>query len=207
MKSSEDNAPGGSAESANFHFVGQIGTLPEFDERKEDFMCYMERLEQFFLANNISEGRRVPCFLSAVGSTTYQTLRNLASPDLPSAKYYEELKTLLMRHFKPKPSVIAERCKFNNCYQRNNQGMNEFIVEIKKLSEYCEFDTFLNDALRDRLVCGLHERFKQIQLKLLTEENLDFKKACETALNMEMARKETHEMQKDSPSARQGQRG
>lgn len=187
-----------SSQAANFHFVGQIGTLPEFNERKEDFVCYMEQLEQFFLASSISESKRVPSFLSAIGSTTYQTLRNLASPDLPSSKSYDELKALLMKHFKPKPSVIAERCKFNNCYQGENQGMNEFITEIKKLSEHCEFGTFSNDALCDRLVCGLHEKFKQIQLKLLVEEKLDFKKAFEISLHMEMARKDTHEIQKDN---------
>lgn len=78
-----------------------------------------------------------------------------------------------MKHFKPKSSVIAERCKFNNCYQREIQGMNEFIVEIKKLSEHCEFGTFLIDALH-------------------------FMKACEISLHMEMARKDTHEIQKDN---------
>lgn len=58
---------------------------------------------------------------------------------------------------------------------------------------YCEFGASLNDALRDRLVCGLHN--KLIQKWLLSESELTLAKATEIALAMEAAVKDTLELQ------------
>ena len=61
------------------------------------------------------------------------------------------------------------------------------------MSLYCEFGTNLNDALRDSLVCLLHN--KLIQKRLLSEPDLLFAKASEIALAMEAAAKDTLELQ------------
>ena len=66
--------------------------------------------------------------------------------------------------------------------------MKQFVVELKRLALKCEFGTFLEEALRDRLLCGL--KSVQIQKKLLAERDLTFKKAFETAQSMELANKE-----------------
>ena len=46
--------------------------------------------------------------------------------------------------------------------------MADFAAQLKKLSAHCEFGTFLDEALRDRFVCGL--RKEPIQRKLLGEK-------------------------------------
>jgi len=46
-----------------FHVFGSIGTVSEF-EAMDDWKLYQERLEQYFLANAIEEGRKVPVLLS-----------------------------------------------------------------------------------------------------------------------------------------------
>ena len=51
----------------------------------------------------------------------------------------------------------------------------------------------MNDALRDRLVCGLHNEL--IQKRLLSEPDLSLAKASEIALAMEVAAKDTLELQ------------
>lgn len=56
------------------------------------------------------------------------------------------------------------------------------------MSEHCQFQNVLNDALRDRFVCGLSS--VAIQRKLLSEAYLTLKKASDFALSMEMAEKE-----------------
>ena len=65
--------------------------------------------------------------------------------------------------------------------------MADYIVTRKQFLTHCEFGTFLNDALRDQFVCGLHQQ--SVQKKLLTKENLTFKKACVVAQAMELAGK------------------
>ena len=76
-------------------------------------------MEEFFLANNITEGRKkVAILLSTVGSHAYELLKDLCSPD---AKSFEELVTCLQNHLQPKPTVIAERYKFHQRIQGSSE--------------------------------------------------------------------------------------
>ena len=90
--------------------------------------------------------------------------------------------------------MIAERFKFYQRKQKDGETISQFIGELKKLADTCEFGAFLEDALRDRLVCGLTST--AIQRKLLTEDKLKFNKAVEIALGMEAADKHAGELQK-----------
>ena len=53
--------------------------------------------------------------------------------------------------------------------QQEGESVAEYVVALKELSTHFDFGTFLNDALRDRLVCGLKEAIQKI---LLTEAEL-----------------------------------
>ena len=61
----------------------------------------------------------------------------------------------LKNYYMPKPLVISERFKFNKRNQKESEGISAYVVELKRLATFCDFDAFLNDALRDRFVCGL----------------------------------------------------
>ncbi|XP_069105158.1 uncharacterized protein [Argopecten irradians] len=95
-------------------------------------------------------------------------------------------------HFAPKPLVIAERFKFHSRKQQVGESVSDYVVSLKKLAKDCDFQDFLNQALRDRLVCGLMSEV--IQKKLLAEKDLDLAKATEIALAVEMATKNIEEM-------------
>ena len=165
--------------------LGQVGP---YCEGKEDWACYVERLEQFFIANDITDApKKRAVLLSGIGPLTYSVLRNLMTPDVPSSKSYDELKAILSAHFKPKTLVIAERFRFYKRNQHDNESISDYIVELKKLASTCYFGDFLSIALRDRLVCGL--RSESIQRKLLTEVDLTFDKAERIAVAMELVQR------------------
>lgn len=63
------------------------------------------------------------------------------------------------------------------------------VAELRRLSATCEFGTFLNEALRDRFVCGLND--ESCQRRLLTDAKLTLIKAVEIAQGMETAWKTT----------------
>ena len=65
--------------------------------------------------------------------------------------------------------------------------MLEYVAELRRLATHCEFGTFLQDALRDRLVCGLQNT--TAQKNLLSEENLMLEKAIRVAQSLEAADK------------------
>ena len=169
-----------------------IGQLKEFDRAKESFEAYIERLESFMKANGVKEENKVAVLLTVIGPETYGLLRNLLTPEKPDSKEYEELVDILKGHLHPKPLVIAERFNFHNRFRVESETVSDFAAQLKKLSTHCEFGNFLDEALRDRFVCGL--RKESIQKKLLSEKTLDFSKAMEIAQSMEMKEKKSMEL-------------
>ncbi|KAI4881013.1 hypothetical protein NFI96_011262 [Prochilodus magdalenae] len=163
----------------------RIGQLSEYKEGQEDFESYLERLEQWMIANEVDEGKKVSVFLSVIGAEAYRLLKNLTMPAKPSSLTYKELNEKLSAYYKPKPLVIAERFRFQKRNQLENETVSEYMVALKQLSTHCDFGNHLDEALRDRFVSGL--KAEAIQRKLLAERALTFKSACEIALSMEMA--------------------
>lgn len=133
--------------------------------------------------NNISE---VPLFLSVIGLNTYTLLESLTAPENPIQKKLPELIKVLLEHLKPKRVVSAERFKFNQCNQKPNESIAEYVVELKKLATTCEFGEYLNNALCDRLVCGL--KCVQMQEKLLAKQGLTLTEAIEITTSMKTAK-------------------
>ena len=73
------------------------------------------------------------------------------------------------------------------------ETVSEYVAELRRLATTCEFGTFVNEALCNRLVCGLRE--EAMQQWLLAELSLDLKKACELAQGMEAANRNAKEIQ------------
>ena len=63
--------------------------------------------------------------------------------------------------------------------------MKDFTAELQRLTFHCEFGAHLDEALRDRFVCGLAS--ETIQKRLLTEQELTFGGAVDIAHGMESA--------------------
>ena len=172
-----------------------IGQLLEFNPETDSLTAYVERVKLFIEANGIEDARKVPVLLSVIGGKTYDLLRNLLSPTDPKDKTFDELVEALKGHYEPKPLVIAERFHFHKRNQAAGESVAQFIAELRRLARHCEFKTFLEEALRDRFVCGLGS--KAIQNSLLNKE-LTLQKAVDLATGMEAAAKEVTELQATS---------
>lgn len=66
------------------------------------------------------------------------------------------------------------------------------VIAIQQLSTNWNFETVLNQVLRDRLVVGLED--ESLIRKLLSENKLTFEKACTLLPNMEMIKQECRDM-------------
>ena len=153
-----------------------IGLVGEFEVDKEDVEAYIERYEQFLLANDITDdGKKKAIFLASLGANSYKLLRTLADNN-PAGKSYNDLKKLLKNHLKPKPNVISTRYKFFKKDRHAGESVSAYIAVLRELSERCEFQANLEEQIRDRFVCGINDR--RILQKLLSTEPL----TMETAL-------------------------
>ena len=154
-----------------------IGKLSEVLPEKETIAAYLECVELFFTANRIAENNYVPALLTAIGGETYALLRNLLAPEKPSTKTFAELKAALQCHFDPKSLVITERFYFHRRCQQSGESIAEYITKLRRLATNCEFGEYLEQTLRDRLVCGLNH--EPTQKRLLSESSLSLAKAIE----------------------------
>ena len=167
-----------------------FGKLEEFVSSRELLAHYVERLGQFFAANDLKDGGRWRAiFLSAVGVSAYRLLRNLASPKIPGEVPYDDLIQVLTTHFCPAPSEIVQRYKFHRLFRQQGQSVAAFEAELRAEAEFCNFGTSLEEMIRDRLVCWISD--EQIQRRLLSENKLTLTKALELAQSMELAKKST----------------
>ena len=173
--------------------MATYGTLQPFQPDDEGIAAYLERAAIYFTANGIEETKQVPVFLSVVGGKVYALLRDLLVPAKPSSKTFTELSDTLKGHFEPKPLVIAERYYFYNRHQKPSESIADFVAELRRFATHCEFGDHLNEALRDRLVCGM--RHKGIQQRLLSEFGLTLTKAIEIAQGMEAAERNARKLQ------------
>ena len=80
--------------------------------------------------------------------------------------------------------------------QRSGESVSDYLAGLCKLASRCKFGTFLSEAPRDRLVCGLGS--EAIQKSLLAKDDLTLEKAMEIALSMEGAAKRTKELKGNS---------
>ena len=96
---------------------------------------------------------------------------------------------ILKSHFEPKLLIIAERFHFHRRSQAMEESIGEYLAELRRLSTHCSFGDYLEQALRDRIVCGI--RSENIQKRLLAEAELTLKRVVEIAVGMEAAEKTT----------------
>ena len=94
-------------------------------------------------------------FLSILGASTYILLRDLVAPTKPSEKSFAQLKELLKKHYEPTRIVIAERFCFHRRSQQSGESIAQCMAELRKLATLCEFAGYLEEALRNRFVCGI----------------------------------------------------
>ena len=116
----------------------------------------------------------------------------MVAPGKPTDKNFSEIVALVRDHHQPRPSTIVQRFNFHTRIQKSGETISEFVAELRKLSEYCEFQDTLEDMLRDRLVCGCRDQ--RLQCRLLAEADLTFTKAFKIAKAMETAEKETKDL-------------
>jgi len=84
-----------------------LGKIEEFDPASTNINRYLERLEQYFIANGVpaDSGERFKLrvtLISVISSKAYDVLSDLCSPEAPSEKMYGDLATILKGRFAPK---------------------------------------------------------------------------------------------------------
>ena len=171
------------------HMMAVYGKIEEFNAEREAWDDYIDKLDNYFSANDINdEKKQAAIFLTVIGSETYSLLKNLLAPDKLTGKPVKALSDVLKIHLNPKPIEIAERYKFYLRGQLEGESLKQYIAELRKLAEHCNFNAFFEEVLRDRYVCCLHDG--ALRQRLLIEKDLTLKKAIEISQCLDVAKTE-----------------
>ncbi|KAL1473910.1 hypothetical protein MTO96_038378 [Rhipicephalus appendiculatus] len=141
---------------------------PEFTPGCGSFDVFVERFELYSTVNEIAEAQKLHLFLSAIGEDAYVTLQKSATT--------QDGEHVVV----PGSRVGAEQALFCEA--------------LKKLASLCDFGAFLEQALRDRLIAGLHSEAVRCRLLAMSDSELTCDRVCNTASAMEMAAKDAVEM-------------
>lgn len=169
-----------------------FGRIEPFEGGGDEWPAYVERLHEFFFANDVPAAKTRSIFLSCCGPRTYSLLRNLVKPQAPQDKTLSEILTILGKHYAPTPSSVVQRFRFNSRVRSETESVSDFIAALKSLSEHCDYGAELEKMLRDRIVCGINDAV--IQTRLLEIPDLTFEVAVQTARAMESAKKDAGEL-------------
>ncbi|XP_026747966.1 uncharacterized protein LOC113508952 [Trichoplusia ni] len=164
-----------------------VGKIGPFDVSKDNWDTYVDRLDQYFIANNVKSELKIATLITVVGNSAYELMVNLCTPVKPATKTYDELVAVMKGHLNPKPSMLTERFKFRQRIQKPGENVATYFSELKRLSKDCSFTAeSLKENMRDQFVCGLVN--DDIRQKLFTEEDgISIDKAYRLALAMEAA--------------------
>lgn len=162
-----------------------IGTISEFNTT-DSWDLYVDQVKFFFEANDITaDAKKRATLLAVCGIKTLSILRSLLTPNKPSDKTFDEIVTLLTNHFSPKASEIYCRFIFHKRVQKSNESLTDYITDLRKLAEDCNFGNTLSERLRDQFVCGIQN--ESIQRTLLSETTLTLDNAVSKAYAAETA--------------------
>ena len=173
--------------------MAKHGHLGEFDNSKEDWKSYIERMQQYYTANDIADpNKQRALLLSSCGASTYRQIKNVLAPKLPTEVEFNNIVTQMTTHFQPATSETVQRYLFNSRIRRPHETIAIYVAELKKISEHCNFGDTLEQMLRDRLVCGIAD--ERWQRRLLSEEDLTFKNALKISQALEAAERQVKDL-------------
>lgn len=95
-----------------------IHPFENFDMKKEKFICYLERFQNYLAMKNITDDKkRAQMLLHSIGSTHYNTVSALVKPRTLSEFSYKELVKAFTAKLSPKRSIVVSQHYFLSTYQ------------------------------------------------------------------------------------------
>lgn len=170
-----------------------IGSLDNFVP-SADFDDYMERAENFFELNGITDDTfKRKLIVHYIGLPALRKLNQLLYPKTHKDVTYDVVVTKLKTYFSPKRNRIAQSVDFFKRNQLEFEKVADFAVELQALSKYCVFGDFLDKALRDKFIAGVTNT--KIQGELMnSEDNSSFEQAVAKAKVLEQIEEDMAKM-------------
>ena len=151
---------------------------------------WLRRFERYICAarlNDASDKEKAMLLTYCMGGEVEDVLTSLCLSE-EDLQDYTAVKQKLSEYFLPRKNVIFERARFNRRCQEEGETALDFITDLHRLSEYCEYGNLRQELIRDRIVVGIRDRGLSETLQL--DNSLTLSKAKQTVCQKEEVRKQ-----------------
>ena len=141
----------------------------------EDWPRWKSRFEQYRQASGLTgtaELQQVSTLLYCLGEEAESVL---ASTDISEEdrKKYNKVIEKFDAFFKVRQNVIYERARFNRRSQKGGETAEQYILELYRLAENCNYGDLKDEMIRDHLVVGIRDETLSQQLQLDADLTLE----------------------------------
>ena len=119
--------------------VAAHGKIGPFNPSTESWALYTERLNYYFLANDIKDEKKHFILLTVCGPQTFQLLRSLVQPRKLEELILPQLTEHLAQHYDPAPSQIMKHLKFHTHERGPSETVAAYVAELKAIASHCKF--------------------------------------------------------------------
>ena len=158
-----------------------------------------EKWKKFLLAwNNYSlatklntedEAVQVATLLTVIGEPARDVFSTFQFTTEADKQKIQPVLTKFQEYCEPRRNIPFERYLFNKRIQEPGETYDQYLTELRKIAEGCEFDNITPDEiLRDRLVFGIRDN--KVRERLLRESGLSLKKTDEICRASESMQKQ-----------------
>ncbi|XP_011688911.1 PREDICTED: uncharacterized protein LOC105450661 [Wasmannia auropunctata] len=162
----------------------------------ENYKKFKQRINIYMTANGLhqkSDEVKVAIILNTIGEEGIDIFNNFNLSE-EDQKKYEAVVKKFDEYLLPKKNIVYERFLFYKRVQEPNESVDNFVKELKKLAQNCEF-TDKQDMIRDRIVLGIADL--KTQEKLLGMTDLKLEKAVEICRAREMLKERVKTMNEE----------
>ena len=103
-----------------------LGSMDIFNSDVDDWSAYVERLESFFLTNEIKDNKKVAVLITVIGTKGYSLLQNILAPGKAIDKSYKELVDTMKSYLDPQLIVITKCFRFHCRNQKEGENGTVF---------------------------------------------------------------------------------
>ncbi|CAI5786641.1 Hypothetical predicted protein [Podarcis lilfordi] len=156
--------------------MASLVPLPPFAPASESWDSYLACFDCYLQANErteVSKERKWGLFLSLYGPDVFETARASVVPEAVQATPWDTIQEKLCNHYAPKLSKIVARHAFYHWNQSEGESVNNYTAALQQAAMHCEFRD-LDDALMDRIVCGVRDI--HLQRRLLAKPDITLQK-------------------------------
>lgn len=149
--------------------------------------------------NGQTDDIKINTFLNAIGPSAVDLFDSFALTDV-QREVYQTVVESFEAYCNPRKNVIYERYMFNQRNQRDGEKFDEFLMDLKLLSRFCEFGVAQDELIRDRIVAGVSDN--RLRTRLLETRNLTLEMCIEKARTSEATQEQAAEMSKTATATK-----